>query len=697
MRFFYSLRYILVAFLGFSTFALIAALPSAPELSSDEPIEYDDKTQEVVARGNARLKIKGADIDADEIRFNKDKNTIGGVGDVTLNQKQLRLVADSLDYNFEHKTFEAHGVRVGHSGVYLEGDRAHGTLEEMTIDKAHLYLAEPAWAVPNFESETMVFRPKDEVVAKKTKVKIGEMPIAYLPSYTHSLKPSRLRLRSSIGQTSKLGWYAANDVYWKQNEHFYWGGLIDGYSKRGVLLGPALKYDVRNAGSVIKGEFKAAFIKDGGKRGTDRWNDPIHERRGFVQIRHQQTFYEKVDLTADINYWTDSEVLADFRPKYYENNQNPDNFVELVYRREQSTISGFGRFAPNNFQQVPERKPELRYDLLPSRFFESPIYQRLNVGYAHLRQEAFRGTPAKGSNRFDVFYGWSLPYAVDDKLTLTPVLGARVDHYTNSYGAGGQRTDLRGQVGFDATMHFYGTWDYQNKFWDIDGIRHIIRPMLQYRYIPKTTSGGGTPGAIDDDIFTTSLPPIDLGYLRNVDDSRASHVMRFGLQNVLQTRHKKYGSRELAALNFYQDLRIKRATGEHKLGSFYKEFSLSPAYWLNFTTFSRYDFTNNTLQELRTTTTIKEGDLWSIAFDTGNLHHITDQFGLTLEYKLNARTRVKAHWRYDTRAAKLVNHKYTLYRRLSNVWDLELFMFDKKNSKTASGFGFGFAIAMVDF
>lgn len=51
---------------------------------------------------------------------------------------------------------------------------------------------------------------------------------------------------------------------------------------------------------------------------------------------------------------------------------------------------------------------------------------------------------------------------------------------------------------------------------------------------------------------------LDLGTLRNADEIAATNTMRFGVQNVFETRDDEYGSREIARFDVYQDVNFDK-------------------------------------------------------------------------------------------------------------------------------------------
>jgi len=95
-----------------------------------------------------------------------------------------------------------------------------------------------------------------------------------------------------------------------------------------------------------------------------------------------------------------------------------------------------------------------------------------------------------------------------------------------------------GEIGFDADLKMSATWEYENKLWHLDGIRHLITPTLSYRYIPNADKSAAWIPPIDRSTFTNYLPVLDLGDMRALDQLQSENVLRVGLNNTVQTRDK---------------------------------------------------------------------------------------------------------------------------------------------------------------
>ena len=210
---------------------------------------------------------------------------------------------------------------------------------------------------------------------------------------------------------------------------------------------------------------------------------------------------------------------------------------------------------------------------------------------------------------------------------MTPVVGARFTDYWGTQGAqvpGGTGRGL-GEVGFDADLRASGTFDSQNSVWGIDGLRHLFTPVLSYRYIPDADKAADKIPPIDRDTFSTYLPLLELGDMRNIDQLQAVNVLRFGLHNTLQTRDPVYGSRDLLTFNVDDDLRFQRAANESSTSSIHTETVFSPARWLEITLDDTFAAQTYAQKEVNVNVTVRDADLWTAIVGVG---YLTDAYGL---------------------------------------------------------------------
>ena len=692
----YFIRFLLIAW-GVCLFgpALRAALP---ELSSIEPIEFDEKAQRLIARGDARLDFGNTRISADRITYYQQYGLAEASGGVAIMKDNYRLIADRLNYETEESIFSIHEVRTGQWPIYVSSDNAGGTSEHTILNDTTVYYGEPNFLTPSITASTIDYFSEADGILKlgPTTFKIGKVPLLVLPGYTHRIKDgSPFFIDTDFGTRSELGTYFKTTTLFSVNSWLRLGANLDGYTKRGVLAGPTAQYMYDTSTQTIKGALSTGYLKDQDDSPNDINNNPIDADRGFVEWRHQHHIGERTNIAAVVSYWSDSEVTRDFRPDYFNRNQQPDTFIEGVYAGDNYLLSAFGRFRPNEFQLIQERLPEVRFDLLPVPVFETGAYQRLSTSYAYLREDFDPVVPGitqeSQSDRFDLTYRVERPIPLSDWLTFTPLAGTRITHYENQQfdplvfstfgidpgtGLNADESATRDiyELGFDLEARAYATYSTVNKTWGVNGLRHLLRPVLRYRYFSDPESTGEI-APIDRTAFNLNRPLLSLSDLRNIDTISETHLARLGVENLFQTRAQEYGSQTLAALNFYQDILFERnirydGDQEDTFHATWVELVLKPAPWMKFDVASRFRTEEAMLEELRTRALIRSGEIWEIGLSTDFLQDRINQFRIDFMCRVNERISMLADTRYDMETDQFTQTELALVTKLNNTWTI---------------------------
>jgi LPS-assembly protein len=345
---------------------------------------------------------------------------------------------------------------------------------------------------------------------------------------------------------------------------------------------------------------------------------------------------------------------------------------------------------------MQERLPEIRFDLLPSAL-GGGIYQRFNSSAAVLESDAIGTTPGFRTNRLDAYYGIERPIAPTSWLTFTPVAGARVTYYTNATGGKDTYTRTLGEVGFDAHLLSSGTFDYKNEEWQINGLRHLFEPVLSYRYAPEAGNGRAYIPPIDDRAFSTYLQPLSIGDSRNIDDLTDLNTLRLQFNNTLQTRDATYGSRNLASLNFATDYRFDHASGSKPLSDIYTEFALTPAPWLRFEVFNRFDPHTPNQQELNTAVDLIDQEWWSARISTHYLKNNYEEYDLQYRRRLNEVYDVFGLWRYDALNNRFDEQSYGVWQRLGQSWAVKYEVSFLDGPRRESSFSLNVEVELLKF
>ena len=131
-------------YLFLSLILSISLSGALPELSSIEPLQFDEDSQRLVARGDARLDFGNTRIRADRINYYQKLSLADASGDVAISHDGGRLIADRLSFDSQEKEFSVGILRTGQWPYYVSGMSAGGTTENTNIQGATIYYGDPS-------------------------------------------------------------------------------------------------------------------------------------------------------------------------------------------------------------------------------------------------------------------------------------------------------------------------------------------------------------------------------------------------------------------------------------------------------------------------------------------------------------------------------------------------------------------------
>jgi len=658
----------------------------------------DHQNNTVIFSGKAQLTDGTILLQADEIRYGYATGEAIATGNVKFTRGAERILADRLVYHRNERTFSAENVRVGRFPYYVSGARAEGNQTEVTIYDAILSAREPGPFQPTLTADTLVYLRGEEIVAQDAHIGVGSVRPVTLPKFTYKLNlPFVSYLSLNAGYRSSLGLFTLAGAHIPIGPETRIGGTFGVYTQRGIMFGPSAHYEFQRDGLEVDGDLISGFINDHGDKLTDVIGRPVPEDRGYLQWWHAQDLTQNLHVTAQLNYWKDSEILRDFRPDDFYSVQEPDNYLQAVYSADRWFVTTFTRLRLNDFQRVQQRLPEVHFDL-PSTAIGGGAYMQVQAGAAALRERPPGDTgPEIRSNRLDTYYAVTRPFSREDWFSFTPIVGARATHYNRATGGRDNYTRVLGEFGFDAELRFSKTWDYQNEIWGINGIRHLLTPVLAYRNVPSAEKGRAWIPAIDTRTFGTYLPLLGLGDTRNLDDLSPHHILRVGLNNTWQTRDETYGSRDLLTLNFANDFRFDREIGQRTSSDLHTFLAFTPARWLQFDFYQRLDVDDFSLQEFNTGLTLRDGDAWAVRFSSHFLRREIEEYVLSYEQRLNESLALLTKLHYDTRRKRFNEQAYGVRQNLGNTWNVQYLVTVYDGPRRESDFGFNVTVEAIGF
>ncbi len=643
---------------------------------------------------------------ADEVRYNNKTEIAVARGNVSLNRDAQRLLADEITYTASTHTYVVNNPRLTLKSFFILGSTLTGNPDSITIQDARVSLSEPGPWVPTLTAGTLHYNHNDQSIRPEhAHLGLGDLRFFPLPAFTQPLQePFTGDLSVKTGYRSRFGAYLDLGVLTPVATGLQLGGDVGVYSSRGALVGPSASYLIDRPGLSLTDSLRTDYIHDYGNRHTDILGRNVPADRGFVTWSHHEQIGDDLTLIGKLNYWSDSEVVRDFRPKEFAAVQVPDSFFEADHADTNSILSAFVRAQPNSYFDMQQRLPEVDFDQ-----FATPlalgVYESFHASAAVLRDDPPTpappapppATPVPSSRRVDAYYELTRPFTPAEWFSVKPVVGARMTYYADATGGRSTFTRNLGEIGADAELHASATYDYQNAFWGIDGLRHLVTPVLSYRYIPDATKGTPFIPAVDRDAFSTYLQPLGFAGTRNIDQLAATNTLRLGLNNTLQTRDPHYGSRDLATLDFAADWSFDPQSGQRAFSAIYTELAVMPISWLRFDSFSRVDPNTGGVRELNTGVTLHDGTVWTARIATHYLKHQIEQYVVDASYRIDEVDRLLARAQYDARLNRLTEQDYGLEQTLGNLWLVRYFLSLREGPAREGPIGLNFELEMKRF
>ena len=670
--------------------------PLTPVVTADDTT-FDITTGEAVLRGHPRIAYGPTLLLADELRYNRAGTLVSASGHFSITSGAERLLATAGTYNLATGFFTLTDVHAGEPPFYVTAASATGTRARLTLTNAVVTYNEPGPFAPTLSADQIIYEPGRRITGEHGHLGLGDYSLFALPKFDRPFdQPFISYFTIRVGYQHNLGAYVDFGLHVPVWPGINLGADLGEYTARGVMFGPSGSYQFKSDGAETTGDFRSGFINDHGDRKTDLLGRPVPEGRGYFEWRHQQTIDDRLTLTGQFSWWRDSEVVRDFRPSLFYPVQQPDSFLEGVYAGNNYYLDLFTRLAPNNFEIVQQRLPEIRFDLLPVPI-GGGFHERFNSSLAVLQEDPLLTGSTLRSDRFDTFYAVDRPITPTDWLTITPVAGGRLTYYAKATGGRDTYTRWLGEVGADAELHASGVFAYRNELWKVDGLRHLLTPKLSYRYMPEADRGQSFIPLIDREVFSTNLEPLDLGSIRNLDQLHGTNTLRFGLDNVLQTRDANYGSRDLLTFNLAADLNFSTQPAQRRWSDVYTGLSLTPAPWLRFEFFQRLSPQHLNLKEFNTGLELLDRDWWTLRLSSNYLQDQIDQYFLEYERRLNEVWKGFVRLRYDAHAARWNEFSFGLRQNLSNTWNVHYEVSWYQGQRREGSFGLSVAVDLIRF
>ncbi|HEX4121041.1 MAG TPA: LPS assembly protein LptD [Verrucomicrobiae bacterium] len=537
----------------------------------------------------------------------------------------------------------------------------------------------PAYSI---HAKQITLVPGDYFEARHATLFIGKTPIFYWPFYRRSLKKHPNNFEFVPGERGIFGPYLLSAYNW------YGTGLLDGTvhvdyrERRGVATGPDL---LLHAGNWGEAAFRYYYAHD-----IDPGADGIAAPH-LNENRQRATFYYEVHPTSNMtakvvaNYQSDPLVVRDFWESQYEANVEPASFAEVSQVSPNWVLNSMAQPQVVDFFETVERLPDVKLTGLRQEVGVTPVYYESDNSLGYFRR-AFSDTnpPALGTNysamRADTFQQFTLPKTFWGWLNVTPRVGGRVTYYSDVEGPSARTNEqTRGvfNTGVDFSFKAARVFrDAQSSLLDVNELRHIIQPEIDYGYVPAPNRSPSQVPQFDYQYPTVRLLPIEFPEYNSIDSIGAQNVLRLMLVNKLQTKRAD-GIEDLVNWSVYTDWNLDRGTN-FAFTDVYSDLDFRPRSWITLNSSTAFDLADTRWREAIERVVVKPTPALTIATSYYYLMNNDPQFqtytgenvpghnliAIDLYYRINENWAARISEQYEAQDGAMQQQLYTLYRDL---------------------------------
>jgi hypothetical protein len=444
-------------------------------------------------------------------------------GDVVMTEGQRTIRADEVYYDFQRKkalavnavmrSFDVRRripiyVRAGKLRQLAENKFA---AEDITLTSSEFYLPQISVNASSViitdttsvdQQAGVVSDSSYDAQMRDVRLKMGEKTIFYWPFMRSNLQRPDIPLKSvhtgyddTWGASIETRWYLSRLLGLPQPEGTDSTFELDYYSKRG--LGSAVEFEYER--EKYFGRLSGFLIHDRGKDDLGRADfredlEPPRKLRGRFRFQHRHFLPSNWQLTTGIDYQSDERLLESYYRNEFNVGEPPETYIHLKRLQDNWALAFLAKGRINDFADQLEELPTAEFHLTGQSLFDDrfTLYSdtqisrlRQRIGNDHLGMMMDENHFAFASHRteLDMPFGVKafkiVPFVAgtfgyDDRSGFTRTL-------VNGTGTGsfGEDEVWLGEAGIRVGTQYWKVYpDVNSRLWDLNQLRHIIKPRL---------------------------------------------------------------------------------------------------------------------------------------------------------------------------------------------------------------------------
>jgi LPS-assembly protein len=647
-------------------------------LSPEGTVDYDLRHDVASATNGISVRYGNAVLVAQRATVERQTGWVVADGAVRIESEGQLWVGEHLSYNFFTRQMVAEQFRTGKAPVYASARGAGGgsngvyyaTNAIVTLDDSK----EPFLTI---RAHSLKIVAGEYVAARHAVVYVGKVPVFYVPYYSRPLKERANYWTLMPGYRTKYGGYLVGTYQW------YLGENIDGsfYAAYRTLRGGEV-------GGEVSGDFgrwgtpslRASYLYDQDPENQST-GQPYPNNRGIAFLSYQSEPWTNFFVKSQVRYASDSDVLQEFYEGLYRSDPQPSTYFDFQKLWPNWSLDTLISPRINDYLNTVQSLPDVKLTGLRQQVGPTPIYYQsvTSLGYferVYGETNGIATPPAYAAFRGDSWHQLVAPHTFFGFLNLEPRAGGRYTHYSEATGPGAYTTAQNRWVfntGLEANVKASRVWPgAASKLLDVDGIRHIIQPWANYAFIPDPSAPIAKLPQFTYLSPSLNLLPIEFPDYNAIDDVPAQNVLRFGLNNKIQT--KRDGQTEtLFNLTVFVDSYLT----DRPLGQTFSDIASSavfrPRKWLSLESQSLFNADRAELDLATQTLALTPNDVWSFGLTyyylRPNYQPLPTAWGPgsqllsgTIYYRISPDWGFRIYEYYDLVNERLSDQAYSVYR-----------------------------------
>lgn len=668
-----------------------------PMTINGDIVEYSADSQEATATGNVVIVSGDTKLTCEKLTVNTQTKDGIASGHVRLEDKKGVVEGERLVYNFQTKTgsivdgqFRANPFFGKARRIGKESEKeivAHyGYATTCSLDRPHYRIA----------SKQINIIPKELIQTRDDCLYISSFPIMSLARFNQMFDKPIMHVSVLPGKRKEWGPYLLSTWEYNIRENIQGRAYLDYRDKLGWASGLGVNYTKTPVGS---GDLKFYYSKESSKEYPMPADKDLrsHFRRYLLRWRHKWDISKQTNVVAELYKLFDekrkffdpkSDILKDYFYREFEKDTQPLTYALFHHSFGYSSIDVLLQDRINHWYSQLDKMPEIKYTLPSLQLGNTPFYfenssifdtfnQKLNVSATQPNDDVT-------VTRLDTLNKVSIPLKLAF-FQVTPFVQSRQTFYDK--GANDERLPIRTifYSGVQVSTKFYRLFDVKSNLLglDLNGLRHVITPTINYSYNHSPT-----------------IPARNLQQIDSVDSLTASNSAALELSNKLQTK-RKGASIDLVDLlittnyTFHPQYVSGNKTGSSFQDVIYK-LKVLPYSWVRFEGDATYKHSGPTSDEnfnkfslVNYDVTINPSAKYSFGIGQRYERKGQNQFTGSIEWRISPKWRFKIYQRYNAKAyldntgtvitPSTLEQEYTITRDL-HCWEVEFSFNNRRNN-----------------